>query len=156
MLGLLKNRKFISLFHILVVAPMLYALGTDKFPQEYKKVLLVLAGLVALYHLYNLMGMMGATEGMMSNLGGANVHYITMFDSSPGFSKPVLRVATGDVVVWKNIGEIDHSIVANSGEFNSGYMKPGDSFSVQFNNQGNYHYYDIDNKGWMRGVILVQ
>jgi plastocyanin len=158
MFSLLRNRKFISLFHILIVAPLLVALGTDRFPQEYKKLLLVIAGLVVLYHsynLYNAVEVAHTTEGMMAHIDGANVYYVTMFDSSPGYNKPVLRVSEGDVVVWKNVGEVDHSVLANTGEFNSGNMKPGDSFSVQFNKKGDYYYYDVDHRGWMRGIILV-
>lgn len=159
MLNLLRNRKFISLFHILFVAPILYALATDRFPEQYKKWLLVVVALLVLYHGYNLYSMVTVgqgMEGMMTHIGSANVHYVTMFDSSPGYNKPVLRVAVGDVVVWKNVGEVDHSVVANNAEFNSGYMKPGDSYSVEFNKAGTYHYFDSDERGWMRGVILVQ
>lgn len=42
----------INLIHILFVAPLLYLLGSDNFPQDYKKYIVYLAVVIAIYHSY--------------------------------------------------------------------------------------------------------
>ena len=71
-----------------------------------------------------------------------------MFDSDPGYSTPKLVIKAGDVVIWTNVGEIEHTVTSAkldrypqgimepSGEFNSGYMKPGMSFAIKFTQKG--------------------
>lgn len=170
--------KIIYGFHILVVAPILFAIGTNRFPENYKQVLIYLAIFVALYHLYKLImtfkqerkvEIVPLTEGMVNGLDCSKeeVHCIDMFDSNPGYSRPVINIKVGDIVIWKNIGELTHTVTstATSGDqsgmspdglFNSGYMKPGQAFAVQFIAAGEYSYYCIPHKGWMRGKLIVQ
>ena len=154
---MLNKSQLADLFSILIVAPILIALGTDRFPESYKWILVVLAIIVVVCHGYRLIKSrsVSSVEGLNTNITGTKVHYITMFDSSPGYNIPVIRIAQGDVIIWKNIGELDHSVVSSDDIFDSGYMKPGDSFSVQFNKQGTYYYYDADERGWMHGVVIV-
>lgn len=99
---------------------------------------------------------------------GANVHYIRIFDGSPGYSPSSLNVISGDIVVWTNVGEVQHTItsakrsewMANSRmapgfNFDSGQLRPGQSFAVKFIEPGWFPYYDIPNIGWMHGEINV-
>ena len=143
----------VNLFHILIVAPLLWAIGTNKLPEEYKNLLIWVALAVALYHLWCLVK--GVRLEGMEELNGANIHHIRMFDSYPGYDKPDITVNTGDVVVWTNIGEVEHTVTANNGEFNSGYLKPSENYSVKFENKGTFMYHCMVHGGWMRGVVTV-
>ena len=148
----MKYLKMINLMHILLVAPLLYALGTNKFPEEYKQYIVWLAIFVVLFHLYRFCT--STTEGMKS-LYGSNIHHINMFDSSPGYDQPHLEIKKGDIVVWTNVGEIEHTVTSDNGEFNSGYLKPGENYSVKFDFPGEFYYHCIYHTGWMKGEIVV-
>lgn len=84
-----------------------------------------------------------------------NIHAIKMFDSSPGYEKPYIKINVGDVVVWTNIGEQQHSVTSKDLKFDSGYLVPGQSVAFQFTKPGTYEYYSIPQLGWMLGVIEV-
>ncbi len=163
------NPKLINGFHILFVAPLLYAIGTDRFPEHMKKYIAYLGVIVAIVHLMKLVKRIrdekqatgeGEIEGMaagdMEIVDGVPVHHIRLYDSSPGYSRPQLRVKVGDVVAWTNVGEVEHTVTANGFEFDSGYMKPGDSFSIRFDKAGTYPYFCQAHRGWMRGIVFVQ
>jgi len=145
--------KLINLFHIFIVAPILWLIGTGKL-EEYKHYLTWVAVLIVLYHGYRLFTS-NKTE-CMDSVSGSPIHYIKMFDSSPGYSKPKLHINLGDVVVWTNIGEIEHTVTGLNNEFNSGIMKPGDSFSVKFDHEGAFEYMCLVERGWMKGLIIVK
>lgn len=165
--------NLINAVHILVVAPLLYAVGSGRLPQEYNQYLVYLAVIVLAYHLWRLVTRMqlvkkvkqiSLTEGMSGEVSTCKaVHYIKMFDSSPGYSHPVLKVREGECVIWTNIGEVEHTVTSSEsdnytkhdGMFNSDYMKPGENFAVQFLEKGSYPYYCILHKGWMRGRVDV-
>lgn len=173
-LKIINNPKVVSAIHIFIIAPLLISIGTGYFPQQYNKLLVYLAILVIVWHLVRLYYMNGfgkveqikITEGMVNGLDCSkdNVHCIDMFDSNPGYSRPVLSIKNNDIVIWRNIGEIQHTVTSTNVDdginpdnlFNSGYMKPGDIFALKFISTGSYPYYCIPNKGWMRGKIIVQ
>ena len=156
----ISYKTAVNLFHLVVVVPLLIALATDNFPNDYKMWVVYLALLVAVYHLYRLVNTWmfpAVTEGMtVENLDGFTVHPIKIFDSSPGYEYPLLKIKKGEVVVWRNIGEVQHSVTSKQDEFNSGYMRPGETYAIQFNNAGTYYYYDMNYRGWMIGVIIVE
>jgi|AntRauTorckE6833_2_1112554.scaffolds.fasta_scaffold18248_1 plastocyanin len=170
MFNLLKDSKVINAFHVLFVAPLIYAIGTNKLPEEYKKFLIPLAIVMGLYHLLKLVYALKIDkkvkvllEGMEGNNCKA-VHNIKMFDSSPGYDHPILNVKVGECIVWTNVGELDHTVTSaeddittnHDGLFNSGYLKPGESFGVQFQSPGSYSYFCVMHKGWMRGRVNVE
>lgn len=153
MQNLLGNRKLINLFHLLFVAPLLWALATNKVPENYKQYVVWLAFIVALFHLYRLLS--NKKEGM-ENVFGSNVHQIKIFDSSPGYDQPKITIKKGDIIVWTNIGEVEHTVSADNEQFNSGYLKPGEHYSVKFDFPGEYYYSCLYHKGWMKGLVIVQ
>ena len=149
----MNSYALINLFHILVVAPLFWLIGTNRFPQEYNHVLVWLSLALAIYHLWRLMSK-SKWEGM-EEIDGSNVHHVRMFDSYPGYDMPDLTISSGDVVVWTNVGEIEHTVTANNGEFNSGYLRPGENYSVKFENKGTFQYHCLVDGGWMKGVVTV-
>ena len=154
----MNNSVLINLIYIFIVAPVLYTLATNQFPEQYKQWIMYFAVAIALFHGYKLFmanNYIVVMEGLDAEMGDAHVHHVQIFDSNPGYSLPKLRVKIGDVVVWTNIGNRDHSATALNQEFNSGYLRPGDTFTIKFTGKGTYPYYSIPDKGWMRGVIIV-
>ncbi len=57
---------------------------------------------------------------------------------------PSIAVQVGDQAVWTNSGESDLVVYAESSDgeviFDSGVLKPGDSYSITFSEAGNYDY----------------
>lgn len=51
---MLDYNSMINLFHIFIVAPLLWAVGTNRFPQEYISIFVVLAIIVLIFHTYRL------------------------------------------------------------------------------------------------------
>jgi plastocyanin len=153
MSNIIQNRTFINLFNLLIVLPLLWALSVDKFPNEYKKYIVWLVVILALYYIYELY-VYNVKEGMC--ISGSNVVQLKLFDSSPGYDQPMLTINRGTVVVWTNVGEVQHTVTSDTGAFNSGIMMPGDSYSVKFTEPGYFFYHSEPDKGWMTGVVIVQ
>jgi plastocyanin len=152
------HRKVIDIIYVLFVAPLLWSLATNKFPENYKYLIVWLAIIIGLFHLYRLLCtdseyMTNVTKTTQEN---PNVHYVKIFDSYPGYDQPHLYIKKGDTVVWINIGEIEHSVTSDSGNFNSGLIKPGEHFAVKFDFTGQYPYHCVDHVGWMIGYVIVQ
>lgn len=153
MIQLPNYSKLINLVHIFIIAPFLWALATDRFPEEYKQYILWLVVALVIFHTYKLF-IKTTIEGMDSI--GSSVHHIKMFDSLPGYDKPNLMIKPGSIVVWTNVGEVEHSVVSDNEHFNSGVLRPGESFSMKFEYPGTYPYYCMDHRGWMMGVVIVK
>lgn len=78
------------------------------------------------------------------------------------FTPNPLVVLPGTTVTWKNIDVVSHTVTSgkvidgNSGSlFESGLIKPGNTFQVTFQNSGMYDYFD-EIHPWMVGQIIVQ
>lgn len=75
----------------------------------------------------------------------------------------VLTINLGDTVTWTNL-ETDstknHGFVSGNpiegltGEFDSGTIRPGDSWSMTFNSEGQFDYFDMA-KPWIQGSVIV-
>ncbi|MDH3311743.1 MAG: copper-binding protein [Nitrosopumilus sp.] len=81
-------------------------------------------------------------------------------EKSTGVTTGVITIYPGDSVIWKNADTAFHTItsVSQSGEenglFDSGFFKPGESYTRQFNELGDFYYYCIIHP-WMNGVAHV-
>jgi plastocyanin len=95
--------------------------------------------------------------------------------SNMTFQPREMMVVTGEVVVWKNVGEMPHTvntdpvncksdeakewvkIPAGATPFYSGELKPGAEFRVRFEVPGTYQYLCVYHENqMMRGTIIVQ
>lgn len=56
------------------------------------------------------------------------------------FSPGTLSVSVGTTVTWINNDDVDHTTTSSDGEWNSGILEPGESFSHSFNETGNFDY----------------
>lgn len=168
MFNFLNDRKFMNLLHVIVFGLLIVAYTTDKISPDYRIFIIYLSMAFVFYHLYMLFlapvkeGMYEGIDGSEQqiarsyNIQGENVHYVRMVDSSPGYDIPKLVISSGDVVVWTNVGDIEHTVTSIDEIFHSGYMKPGENFSVKFSTPGTYPYYCVLHKGWMNGTVIVK
>lgn len=65
-----------------------------------------------------------------------------------------VTVLTGTTVTWRNGDSTNHTVTADAGSFDSGYVGPGASFSTTFARQGHYAYHCTIHR-FMKGVVDV-
>ena len=158
-MNLLNNLSFINIIHIVFVGPLLILIGLDKFPQQYKYTLVLLGILVIAYHFYRYFIRNNLKSELFTDslcLTDGKLKIIKIFDSSPGYSTPILNINQGDTVRWINTGAVQHTVTSYDNEFNSGYLLPGEIFEITFTRPGCYRYFSIPYWGWMRGKINVR
>jgi plastocyanin len=73
---------------------------------------------------------------------------------STGFAPKTVTVAGGDTVQWKNVDTVSHQVVANSGSFASGLIRPSKTYSRRFDVPGTYGYRDALHPT-LRGAVKV-
>ena len=74
------------------------------------------------------------------------------------FNPETLHVAAGTTVTWVNCepSNIDpHTSHARGGQWTSGYLSPGMTYSWKFNDLGLYEYY-CEPHPFMHGVVIVE
>ena len=68
-----------------------------------------------------------------------------------------LTVAKGTTVIWTNNDQVDHTVTANDGSFDSGNVSPGHTYKYTFNKAGVVNYYcKIHLSLGMKGTITVK
>lgn len=77
------------------------------------------------------------------------------------FDPPVLRIAVGTTVEWKNNDMFSHTVTSGSPynslvgvKFDSGLIAPEKSFAFTFKKTGTYHYF-CEIHPWMKGEIDI-
>jgi plastocyanin len=70
------------------------------------------------------------------------------------FAPAVLQMLVGDTVVWQNGDASNHTVTADDGAFDSGYLSPGTTFSLVFPRVGHYDYHCTIHK-YMKGEVVV-
>jgi hypothetical protein len=80
------------------------------------------------------------------------VRDITLYDNV--YSPSILYVSSGMTVRWTNRGKHHHTITSDW-RWESGELKPGESFSLTFTQKGTYHYYCRLHSHYMRGKVVV-
>ena len=97
---------------------------------------------------------------------------IKMMDMPASFEPAITTVKAGDTIVWQNTGgqlhhvttdpasalkKNDVAIPAGAKAFDSGFLKPGDTFSETFSVPGTYRYTcAVHEAKGMSGLIIVQ
>lgn len=148
--NILENKTLVNLVHLVLVAPLLWAIGNEKADKKYAVWLAVLVAVLAFYQLF----LRGVFEGM--EVCGSTIHQIRMLDSPPGYDKPCVTIKSGDIVSWTNVGEMRHGVREANGAFHSGMLYPGESYSIRLDRPGVYEYYCNLRRGYMLGRIKVE
>jgi plastocyanin len=71
------------------------------------------------------------------------------------FDPQTITVNAGDSVTWTNEDSVSHTVVADNGEFESGQLGQGETFSFTFASVGTYPYTCTIHPG-MKGTVIVQ
>lgn len=72
-----------------------------------------------------------------------------------GYDPARLVVKLGDTVTWVNAGQATHTVTADSGAFDSGNFRHGETFTWVASAPGTYTYYCVPHP-WMRGEVVVE
>jgi len=70
------------------------------------------------------------------------------------FSPAKITVEPGTTVTWVNQGRHPHTVTSFDGQFDSGVLRPGDSYKVKFKGHGTLGYYCAIHP-FMRGNVGV-
>lgn len=104
----------------------------------------------------------GALIGLLLVLGLPTASYganqsVSIRDNR--FSPQEVRIDPGDTVIWTNQGSRVHDVRSDTGEFRSGDMQPGDTYSHTFTEEGYYYYHctyhGASGQVGMWGVVIV-
>ena len=71
-----------------------------------------------------------------------------------GFSPPSVQIAAGDSVRWVNSGVAPHTVTAQDGSFDSGYLHRGEQFTRVYGREGTFPYLCSLHPG-MVGTVVV-
>lgn len=71
------------------------------------------------------------------------------------FEPRELRIAAGTTVQWRNDDPVLHTVAADDGSWESGFMRPDSTWSHRFTQPGRYSYH-CEPHPQMRGVIIVE
>ena len=84
---------------------------------------------------------------------------VTIDVGDNSFTPTVIQVDVGTNIEWVNNGAIEHSVVTDgdspTGEFDSGLLALGETFSYTFDVPGEYHYLCEQHPASMRAAVLV-
>jgi len=75
--------------------------------------------------------------------------------AQPSFAPPTLTVTAGTTVTFGNNDSTTHTTVADGGQWNSGNLEPGRTFTVKLDTPGTYSYHCVIHP-FMTGKIVVQ
>ena len=70
------------------------------------------------------------------------------------FSPADVDVQAGTTVTWVNEGNVAHTVTSDDGQFDSGVLMPGDSYTVVFMGRGTITYHCAIHPS-MRGSVTV-
>jgi len=70
------------------------------------------------------------------------------------FAPRDLDVLVGTVVTWRNVDTATHTVTEEDDEFDSGFLRPGGTFSATFSEQGTFAYNCTIHR-FMRGAVHV-
>jgi len=88
-------------------------------------------------------------------LGSAQATDYEIHINNFAFDPDEVTIVTGDSVTWVNDDDGAHAVEADEGEFDSGNLDNGESFSFIFETAGNYSY-DCDYHSSMTGMVNVE
>ena len=115
----------------------------------------------------------GVTLRLLLALGvGAAAVVVKMRDMPPSFDPQIVTINVGDTVKWENTGNSvhhatdDHEMAIKSDDvqtptgapvFDSGFMRPGETFTHTFTNPGVYKYVCVAHEAsGMIGEVIVK
>src|SRR5687768_8945263 len=80
-------------------------------------------------------------------------HTVEMDDKK--YEQGTLKIKVGETVVWENVDDHDHTVIADDKSFKSVNISPGDTNEFTFKKAGTYKY-SCKYHPRMKGTIVVQ
>jgi plastocyanin len=71
------------------------------------------------------------------------------------FDPATVTIKTGESVTWTNEDSVTHTVVGDNGEFQSGDLADGATFSFTFDTAGTYTYHCSIHPS-MKGTVVVE
>ncbi|MBI2831771.1 MAG: cupredoxin domain-containing protein [Chloroflexi bacterium] len=71
------------------------------------------------------------------------------------YSPGIMSLAKGTAVKWTNTGHLPHTVTSDTGLFDSGMLKPGQSFTFTFDQPDSYSYHCIYHSGQSGNVKVA-
>jgi plastocyanin len=90
------------------------------------------------------------------NSGGVGAAHATEAEiRAMKFTQERIEVAAGTTVRWTNNDQLQHSVTANDGSWDSGLINPGGSWTHTFSQPGDYAFHCTPHP-FMKGVVVVR
>jgi plastocyanin len=90
-----------------------------------------------------------------ADTAGVSTGATTVRIANLSFGASELRVRAGTRVRWVNDDQVQHSVVADDGGFDSGLIDPGRSFERVFDRPGSHSYHCTPHP-FMHGRVIVE
>jgi plastocyanin len=71
------------------------------------------------------------------------------------FDPATVTIKAGQSVIWTNLDSMNHTVVADNGEFKSGNLAQKDTFTFKFDKAGSYPFHCGIHPS-MTGTVVVQ
>ena len=96
------------------------------------------------------------SESAAKNGGGEGAANATQAEiRAMKFTQERIEVAAGTTVRWTNNDQLQHSVTANDGSWDSGLINPGGSWTHTFTQPGEYSFHCTPHP-FMKGVVVVR
>jgi len=95
----------------------------------------------------------GGTGGTTATTGGGGGAQVVM--KNLAFETATVTIKTGESVTWTNEESVNHTVVADNGEFKSGDLANGATFSFKFEKAGTYAYHCSVHPS-MKATVVVE
>ena len=71
------------------------------------------------------------------------------------FAQPVIEIAVGTTIEWKNDDPVPHTVTADDNSFDSGIIEGGQLWRYTFTRPGTYAYHCTPHP-FMKGKVVVK
>jgi plastocyanin len=95
-------------------------------------------------------GTTASTGGTATTAGGTGVVMKNL-----AFDPATVTIKAGESVIWTNLDSVNHTVVADNGEFKSGDLAQKDTFTFKFDKAGTYPFHCSIHPS-MKGTVVVQ
>ncbi len=75
-------------------------------------------------------------------------------NASKAYSPNAITIKAGESVMWMNGDELAHTVTADNGSFDSGFIDPGGSYTYTFTTAGAFTFHCTPHP-WMKGTVVV-
>jgi plastocyanin len=66
-----------------------------------------------------------------------------------------IEISAGTTITWRNSDQVDHTVTATDGSWNSGIIRPGETWQRTFDSPGTFEFFCIPHP-FMKGTVVVR